>query len=668
MRTRVLLGVMIAMVGLAGVAGAAQAPAPQAGPATQQTSPSPPCPGAARPLAGRPGVITGLVLSARGDLRHGVTVRLSRHGEVTPLSGGADVRYTETDSDGRFQFEGLVPDCYTATVVGDRSPPSGGQRFTLPADTGVTVHLVTRQAARWAMALVALSILVYAAALLAFRHHNIVHTNRQLLWAQLANIRTRIPLESDPSRAHESQVLVDRLEKVYTGIEDRLGWVEWLFWSRGREIAAWNKLHEVERQLIAFLVPEARVMERAITAEASLRVLASPPAIVLADRIRITVQQIMDATQQGAEHAPDHLLDHLKQQLAEALTILYNDSDTKFAGLMEWHNKAMWMVYLSLLLIAVLAFVLQHEVLFLLGAAGGLMSRMARSLFRADVPSDYGASWTTLFLSPLLGAISAWFGIALITWLTEMSVLGSAFGHISWDGEVDAVLIAIAFTLGFSERLFTSLLSSVEGKMAAGLKAGSMPPAPAPAPAPLKSQDTAADGTVVHEAGARTAAASPSDLAVRDLDLVRGERVAFVSDRQTPTRSKIAAIVGADNVFDVAPDGIAALAPLDAVLFESTSDSTLTVAGLTAAAGQLPAALRADGRVVFLGRTPAALFDADTAALIAAETVGPTLVKESFATASSGIVSQEPPAAFGGTDPVEWMASFVKPAPGGADR
>ena len=192
-----------------------------------------------------------------------------------------------------------------------------------------------------------------------------------------------------------------------------------------------------------------------------------------------------------------------------------------------------------------------------------------------------------------------------------------------------------------------------------------MPSAPAPPPAPLKPPD---DGTPGTTAAGKTAPADPSDLAVRDLDLVKGERVAFVSDRQTPTRSKIAAIVGADNVFDIAPDGIAALAPLDAVLFESTSDSTLTVAGLTAAAGQLPAALRADGRVVFLGRTPAALFEADAAALIAAETVGPALVKASFASASSGIVSQEPPAAVGGTDPVEWMASFVKPAPGGADR
>jgi hypothetical protein len=82
--------------------------------------------------------------------------------------------------------------------------------------------------------------------------------------------------------------------------------------------------------------------------------------------------------------------------------------------MMEWQNKAMWMVASALLVVVVLSYVFQHEHLFLLGAAGGLMSRMARSLFRQDVPTDYGASWTTLFLSPILGAIAAWFGIAMI--------------------------------------------------------------------------------------------------------------------------------------------------------------------------------------------------------------------------------------------------------------
>lgn len=445
------------------------------------------------------------------------------------------------------------------------------------------------------------------------------------------------------------------MRDIRNTVPDQVGWVEWLFWSRGREIAAWVRLHEVERQLVAFMVPEARVVERAVTAEAELRQVASPIAIVLAERIRVTLQQLMTATNAWADLAPPHLLDHLKQQLAEGLTIVYDDGDTRFAGLMEWHNKAMWLVYLALLAIAVLGVVFHHEELFLIGAVGGLMSRMARSLFREDVPSDYGASWTTLSLSPLLGAISAWVGIALIVWLTETGVLGDeAFGRIDWDGRIDAVVIGVAFMLGFSERFFTSLLSKAEGRLDAEPRKPGPTPTPVPGPGPTPGPTGGGPGP---------AALTNTDRIVRELDLQRGERAGFIGDPASPARAKLVEILGADSVFDVNADTIAAKAPLDAVLFESTP----TVAALATAAAQIAKALRPDGRVVVLGSTPAALFDADATAQRGQDHLGPALAKDILTTAA-GLASQEPPEPLGGTDPVTWLAAFVRPAPGGSDR
>lgn len=599
------------------------------------------------------GSITGLVLDESGRLRNSVAVRL------TPEDEGNPAVMAISGDDGRYAFIGVRPGSYTADIVGDHHQASG-RDIRVVAGTETTQHLVSRAGSRWISVLVLLSLLLFAGGVLTFRHHNIVLTNRELLRAQLENIAIRIPLESDPGRGADSALLAARVTEI-KGTLAQLGWMEWLFWSRGREIAAWVRLHEIERQLIAFLVPEARVVERAITAEAELRQLRSDVATVLANRMRVTLEQIMTATNQSVEPVPPHLLEHLTQQLAEALTIVYASGDTSFAGLMEWHNKAMWLVYLSLLGIFILGVVFHHEELFLIGAVGGLMSRMARSLFREDVPSDYGASWTTLFLSPLLGAISAWIGIALVMWLTEMGVLGeNVFGRINWNAGVDATLIAIAFTLGFSERLFTSLLTKAERRIDDELKrlpVPTPPPGPAPGGGPVPGP-----GPVAGVQGAAPAL-THADRVIRELDLQRGERAAFIGDPSSPARGVLAATLGADNVFDVAAATIASKAPLDAVLFEATP----TIAGLSAAAAQIKDALRPDGRVVILGSTPAALFDADADAQRVKNHVGPTLVKDVLTT-TGGLSSQEPPEQLGGTDPVAWLAAFVKPAPGGSDR
>ncbi len=588
-----------------------------------------------------PGSMHGLVLDASGRIRPGVPVRARPDGPGHPL---VDI----AGSDGGFDFTALAPGNYVVDVVGDPHPPAGSRVAVRPGQR-IEHHVISGAGSAWSSGLVVISILAYVFALLAFRYHNIVHTNRELLRAQLENLAARIPLEADPRRPAEAGALKARVLDIWAAVESELTWREWFFWSRGREIGAWTRLHEVERQLVAFLVPSARAVERAATAEADLRTLASPSALALADRLRATLVQIVAG---GAPTCPIDrcALEHLKQQLAESLTVLHSDGDTRFATLMEWHNKAMWLVYLSLLVILVVGVAFHHEELFLIGAAGGLMSRMARALFREDVPNDYGASWTTLFLSPLLGAISAWFGVALIMWLTAMNILDDAmFGLITWDGGSDATLIGTGFVLGFSERLFTSLLSSVEGKVTT-----SLPNPPGSGPAPGGRSPLLPAG---RNAAARPAGRTETRVAriVRELDLPPGARVAFMGDRASAARAQIAALLGAGQVFDVTLDTIADQTPFDSVLIETLP----AAAALTAMAARLGAAVRAEGRVVVVGRTPAALFDADAATQRARDHAGPALVSDVLVSVA-GLSAQEPPAPLSGTDPVEWLAGFVK--------
>jgi hypothetical protein len=600
------------------------------------------------------GVIEGLTLNADGTYRPLGAVR---------FKGGGTDRLALASREGFYRIDNLCPGKYSVEALDGTAVATLtlNERETLRAHIRLALLQPRDQNSSW-YALV--TILLFTLGLLLFRHNNIVRTNRELLVAQVDNLKERIWLEADKvNHEQETKALCDRAYNVRTDFITPYYPTEWFFWSRGRELAGWMRLHELERQVVSFLVPEQRVVERALYAETQLREVNTASAVAVANRIRQTLQDFAPAGSDADNHEQHgHALEHLKQQLGEGLAIVYDHTDTKFAGLMEWHNKAMFLVYLALLGIGVLSAVFHHEELFLIGAVGGLMSRMTRSLFREDVPNDYGASWTTLFLSPLLGAISAWVGITLIVWLREFNMLGPAFNAISWYRPTDAAMIAMAFTLGFSERLFTSLLSKIEGRVQDDLNR----PPQTTTPVPLNlatgtGGTTGAGGAKLTGpgAGAGTPAQLRLDRIVKDLDLKNGERAGFMGDPASPARAALVTAVGAANLFDFTPATLAQASNLDGVLVETIPPLT----EIAAFATNLAARLRADGRAVFVGKTSSALFEADAKTQKGQNQVGPAVIAEALAAA--GITAQDPPEKLGGTDPVEWIASFIKPAPGG---
>ncbi len=91
--------------------------------------------------------------------------------------------------------------------------------------------------------------------------------------------------------------------------------------------------------------------------------------------------------------------------LAEALGLIYENTDNGFFQLASWHNKMMWLVGCALLFMIALAVTVANAVLLLVGAVGGLLCRLTRTRVAADVANDYGATWGFLFLSPLTGAL-----------------------------------------------------------------------------------------------------------------------------------------------------------------------------------------------------------------------------------------------------------------------
>jgi hypothetical protein len=152
--------------------------------------------------------------------------------------------------------------------------------------------------------------------------------------------------------------------------------------------------------------------------------------------------------------------------LKDALACLYQANDDDYDGHVTWHRKSMWLMVCALMLVLVLALTLGHALLFLMGALGGLLSRLSRAITGEGVPNEYGAYWTTLFLSPVAGALTGWGGALLVTLGVKLGVLGAALAPLGWDGPVTAVLLATALLFGGAERLFLRLLENIEPKVA----------------------------------------------------------------------------------------------------------------------------------------------------------------------------------------------------------
>ena len=118
------------------------------------------------------------------------------------------------------------------------------------------------------------------------------------------------------------------------------------------------------------------------------------------------------------------------------------------------------------------------------------------------MPSDYGLSWSVLFLSPVSGALSAWAGLLLLQTLQKFNVIDLKTllpENVDLTAPTGAIL-GVAVLFGISERMLDRLVRQAEDEIAAkpqeagGTQSiGEQPPrTPAPEPAPAPSPAPAA--------------------------------------------------------------------------------------------------------------------------------------------------------------------------------
>jgi hypothetical protein len=292
--------------------------------------------------------------------------------------------------------------------------------------------------------------LLYWLGCVTVRWHRIAKPTRELLRAQIYSIDAEFDLLSNkPAGAQRLKDLIIAARDLVA--EGPASLADFLFWSRGKEITGWGYVHEVQVQMAAMLSLET-VDARMTTVQAKLLVAKSDPvAAAVAEAI-------------GKALTAKDPVETKRPLLAEALELDYDRTDNSFAYLLSWQNKAAWLVAFGLLLALAMACIAPTQSIFLLiGAVGGLLSRLARSLERNDVPTDYGASWATLFLSPVAGALGGWSGCLVSALAVKAQVLGSLFTGL-WACPTSTFAVGAALAFGFSERLFSGVLSKLVDK------------------------------------------------------------------------------------------------------------------------------------------------------------------------------------------------------------
>jgi hypothetical protein len=245
-------------------------------------------------------------------------------------------------------------------------------------------------------------------------------------------------------------------------------------WNGSRDLVAWDLVHRVEAEAAGKLTgPD--LMARLMKAQSQLD--------DLPERKRVYWSHVLHDVLEGcpAGGLKDEAI--ARAILYNLLTELYDSRDTKFTNLATQQNKVTWLVFIGLAIMAALVSK-GYEDLLLAGAVGGILSRLQRELGRRDVPSDYGLSWSVLFLSPVSGALSAWAGLLLLQALQTLHVIDLA--GLLPDGAdlthpVGSVL-GVAIVFGFSERLLDRIVRQATEEIA--VKPADDPAKVAPAPLP----------------------------------------------------------------------------------------------------------------------------------------------------------------------------------------
>jgi hypothetical protein len=301
-------------------------------------------------------------------------------------------------------------------------------------------------------------LLVILARWICIARTNVVWTSAQ---AAAITRRLRLQVEHDSpgqSKTRISKSTMRQLRQLLADIKKEnptRGHTGAVAWNGSHQIAQWVLMHEAERLALPAL-DRAQLVARLERALGQLGELPQARREAWEDAIRSLLAVKDTADTERLNRVYRAYLDELLGEIYEAS----NGNAIQLAGL---YNRATWVILVALLPLGVLAG-LGFGQLLVAGAIGGLISRMQRLVFSTRIPITYGSSWAPLFCAPILGALAAWSGLALIsllqaTGVLQLSALDTTLNSLR---HPSPALLGTAILLGLSERFLLRLEKQAE--------------------------------------------------------------------------------------------------------------------------------------------------------------------------------------------------------------
>jgi hypothetical protein len=315
---------------------------------------------------------------------------------------------------------------------------------------------------------VLLVVLGYVGLALGVRALYVAWTARRLLLAQIDGVEARLELEQQrPGRNEPGESEVAKGVRELLAVarrENPGGWAAipntMIFWNGARELQGWRLVHEAERLLVWQLDDEA-VLARMRRAAIDL---ASLPPDEAANWAKVLAPHLAEGRNRPRAES--------RAALREVLAAINNHVDASYSSLIELQNKAMWLLTVGLVAALILALAFPGaQLLLLAGAVGGLLNRMRRIFTAKDLPTDYGASWGPLFLSPVVGSLTGWAGVQLLVLAQLLDIV--KLESLDLGTPTGAGALSVALLMGFAEQWFDQVSEQLQQQTERGSQQGS---------------------------------------------------------------------------------------------------------------------------------------------------------------------------------------------------
>ena len=231
----------------------------------------------------------------------------------------------------------------------------------------------------------------------------------------------------------------------------------------GKQLAAWKLLHEIERHLLLDnRYAELHARSIALAALQRLQRLPESPT-----RLRFELQKKL---------GDDDSYKSIRPLVQEARALIFAYEEELLSTASDARNKGMFLSFLSIASIAFLAYIFPSTtLLFLAGALGGILSRLRKATLDDGAAFEVKPSWSVMFLAPVVGALSAWFGILIVQALIDLEILGSSLeigfpssNNLVTSGSLNGTngwTLLLSFIFGWSATLFDSVIDKLEGRI-----------------------------------------------------------------------------------------------------------------------------------------------------------------------------------------------------------